>query len=280
MSKLGTLVQVGKGYVAVNHKGNSIEVQKGVVDKEGPDTLSIAWLKKYADHPIYGFPGSMVFDVNAEKPLPMLQSAIPEVTPVPVIAKPSNGNTVLIKHKYDTQRDNHYKPGSACAPTSIAMVCSAYGINVSNGGEDPASWIYRRLESRYGQRIAGTVGCMKALLEKDFGFKDEVVWNLSREKYMNHIKNGGCVVLHTKAHSLTRSGHVIPLFGYELKAPSNSGLDSVISSDPWGVALKGTYRYNKSGGHKVRYSFNWILSSKTVLAAHMLTHPTKKVQFE
>lgn len=271
MTKESTWVRCTRHGTYICHDGFEVEKLGGT-----PLKINLSALKKYADHPHFQWPGQMVVDLAESpvpfKPYPVSESTNQTQTPPP----PSFGSLVSIKHTYVNQRNNSYKPGASCGPSSMVMVANAYGINVPSS-PDPSSWVFKRLEQAYGQRkdMPGTVACMKALMEKDWGFKDEVRWSLTPTQYEQHIRDGGVCVLHTKAGSMTGSGHIIALFGYD----KTLTLPSVVASDPYGEAFRGTLRFTPGKGHYIRYSYNWMLSSRNLLAVHMLSHPTRSVQY-
>jgi GH24 family phage-related lysozyme (muramidase) len=177
----------------------------------------------------------------------------------------------LLPVKFLSQRDNdsevlygkHIGPSNECAPTSMAIVASAFGYKGEGTRQQQEDEISNRLWVKYGMRASGTLATMKTYMIKEYGL--EHVYYFEGRTNVAEIKKaldaGKLVIAHT---ALTGSGHVIVICGYDDSAYGGKG--AFICCDPWGEWNSWGYSHglnNKTGkqyGDHVLYSYRLAAS--------------------
>lgn len=160
------------------------------------------------------------------------------------------------RHRYFSQRDNDSDsdsgPSNECSYSAMAIFLSNLGI-VGQGGENLDDQIEKEYES-LGLRRGLPEDMSKFLAQKaaQVGEGVSMTRRGSRSQIREALQLGGIVICHT---FLTRSGHIIAIVGEDATAYGGAG--AWVCSDPYGECL-GNYRYMRTGGFCVRYSFEGL----------------------
>jgi GH24 family phage-related lysozyme (muramidase) len=191
---------------------------------------------------------------------------------------------LLLPVKHLSQRDNDSEtlygkrvgPANECAPTSMAIVAHSFGFKGEGMRPQLEDEISYKLWTKYGQRTSGTLACMKALMEKEYGLQNRIFFEADTN--VNNIKKalseGKLIIAHTW---LTGSGHVIVICGFDDSAYGDKG--AFICCDPWGEWDATGYRFGvnkatgKQYGDHVLYSYR--LASSKFAWHHQIGNPQK-----
>ena len=212
----------------------------------------------------------------------------PEPIPKPELPKPPY-KQLIYPMKWRSQRDNdqdqYSNSANECSYTSMAMVVDSFGLSHLAKGirEQLEDEIAYRMWTEYGQTANGTVELMAKYLRQEFGLEVKVDMSATVEEMKQSLDEGCLLIVHT---SLTRSGHVIAVCGYDDEAYDGKG--AFVCCDPWGEYFSTGYQYgtNRGGdsrgkelGNHVPYSYRFA-SAGNFYWSHAVSHPTIKLTAE